>query len=61
MKTYRTKLYTRYVLENVLVNEETLRVQLVAEPAEQSEFMLAKLLIKTNACKRKHRRRRNDT
>lgn len=49
------------MLENVLVNEETLRVQLVAEPAEQSEFMLAKLLIKTNACKRKHRRRRNDT
>lgn len=49
------------MLENVLVNEETLRVRLVAEPAEQSGVMLAKLLIKTNACERKHRYRRNDT
>lgn len=59
--THRLKVQTRFELENVLVNGETLRVRLVAEPAEQSGVMLAKLLIKTNACKRKHCYRRNDT
>ncbi len=37
------------------------RVQLAAEPAEQSGFMLAELLIKTKAYARKHRCPRNDT